>query len=335
MVNRETDPIPNLPVTFFSEKDNPFINHGVASRGHNSPILPSADKVAVKMYFWEIAPKLIGELDKKLQLKKRGSLLDVGKADEMPIVTALEKKGIRVHGISMTNSSASHSPISKGGNSSDYEGDIALALDTASVIRDKKFGTVLFWGAWDTTGAGDHNEMIGNMIYKRARNADSAIPLDQIRDMVSQEKDNIFQVCSTLLQQDGLLGIVSARYSFWGGGFSVSDYDHEMISFIDVIRRGFETGAQNVYIFGRTRDEFKKELISMGESIHDFLRKFHLPPVEALQARMDMPIQFPHDLRIEDSFLTPDDISNAKSIWNKIQAKGNIGYIDAVFLEYK
>lgn len=322
-------------IVFLGEKNNPFVFPEVAAKrilGIDNPTMPGAYKGGVKRYFEEVSSDFSKGLDKSLDLCRRGEILDVGIADEGRIILgALGNIGIQFSVLSIQRYPERYPPRTTE-RPIWYDGDIALAAEATSDLANKKFGTILFWGSWDTEGAWTvDNAMIGNTVKKRLEKQDPKTPQTVITQKVSEEKDAILGACRKILSRNGLIGIVSARYSFLGGGFNYHSFDHEMISHLDVVRRGADLGANKIHIFGRTREEFRVELLDESAKTPDYLGALK-KQIDKLSARMNLPLSFPST--IDNSFLTPEDTAQANALWERSPSRTTIGFIDAVFIEF-
>lgn len=204
--------------------------------------------------------------------------------------------------------------------------------DPESALFGFRFGTVLFWGSWDTAGAGDVNQMIGNTVYVREKQKDPLCRPDHVRASVSRERDRVMAACFSVLAPAGIVGVVSSRYSFFGGGFGYTHFDHEMLSFIDAIRRGRDQGATHIYVLGRSREETEALLRRERERMErsKFFAPWDVKRVTELSERMGSPLEFP-DV-VPDSFLTQSDVALAYEVWHAFPQHEDIGHIDAIFM---
>lgn len=336
MVFREMDFPALLPtITFITDFDNPFVDEHALSNCYQNPLLLGADEGQRKKYFRFGLPTFTNRLDEVLGLTERGALLDAGIGDEWPILKALRDRGVKVYGLELRDWPNAYAPKKpRDPTSVRYDGDIALVNDPGSALFSFRFGTILFWGSWDTAGSGDMNQMIGNTVYARAKRKDISYPLYRIRDEVSTERDAIVRACKAVLAPKGLIGMVSARYSFFGGGFGYTHFDHEMVSFLDALRRGFDHGALQATMLGQTRTAVREMLLAETQQMekHKLYSRSDIDRPRILAQRMEQQLTFPNT--IPDSFLPSQDVHRANELWTNIPQHTDIGHIDAVFMEF-
>jgi hypothetical protein len=206
-------------------------------------------------------------------------------------------------------------------------GDIAKAEDADSFIRDKKFGTILFSGSWQATE--QHLTVCG-------------------RKAVSDQ--SILRTSRHLLKDNGMLGVVSSRYAYFGSEYAFDHYVDEKLSFIDVYADMVQLGAKSIYVFGMSHNGLdfmiERELVLselFPDRTEERLDSYHLS---------EMTIR-----KIQNQLLTPDSINlqerldllppesdrrteqvrfeNAIAIASQSRELHKIARIDAIFAEFR
>ncbi len=176
-----------------------------------------------------------------------------------------------------------------------FSGDIALISEAKSQLKDQKFGLILFNGSWDSTGfnftlasrhesrAGDKKDQFRDRnikplddeikrltrrqpghpgIYDIFRKIDKQRKLIDaevcVEDYVSEGKDKTLGSCKAHIKKGGIIGIVSSRYAYWGGGYSFEDLPTEKAEFVDIYRKFTVLGAKRVYFVGMSQAVLRK-----------------------------------------------------------------------------
>lgn len=308
--------------TVYLEGANPFVQTNPLG---SNRLLPGSDLRERRDYFLGY-PEFATKINDQLQLLTRGDMLDVGSDKEYYLFLDLffNSADKTLYSINLQDTRKSYPPHNLGMDH--FDGDIALISNPKSVLKDMLFGSMLFWGSWSTQEATETNSMIENGMFHRFRR----------KSKVSAQKDKLLRACQERLSANGLLWIVSARYAFGGGGFGPSFTDQEIITYLDVARRGINLGVKNIYVWGQDRIKVARrieETIAAGY-FNPYLQVDRLQEedLRRLAQRLHNPLTLASSL--ENSFLTSEDVSKALEIWEKLPEKDNLGLLDSVALEF-
>ncbi|MFM2415145.1 MAG: hypothetical protein RI911_838 [Candidatus Parcubacteria bacterium] len=203
-------------------------------------------------------------LAEKLHLKERGPVIDVGFGANVFVSKAFADLGIESHALDAYTANKNHTydrsmfdvpATSEGVNEHGvyvYTGDVTALQSEGSVLKGKKFGCVLFNGSWVS---GQNNfSVVGEMMEFK----DHDLQQGRITRSGSNstfydgEKDRAVTSCVASLAPHGLVGVVSSRYAFHGGGYSFDQLPYEKLQFMDLYDRLKRQGAKKFYAFGIT-----------------------------------------------------------------------------------
>lgn len=201
-----------------------------------------------------------------LGLQTRGPLLDVGFGDNIHVANRFSSRGIPSFALdaltAQNHLDTDTSPWDNlwdppkiiGINTSGVQivtGNIAgLGLDTSD-LRRQRFGSVLYNGSWDT--GGDNYTVGGEMAQAKHANLGITEPL---YDYLDREKSMVLQASRDQLTDTGVIGVVSSRYAFHGGGSNYSQLSDEKLSFIDLFMKLKTLGAKKVTMIGLSQEGF-------------------------------------------------------------------------------
>ncbi len=304
-------------------------------------------------------------LIRELGLERKGPFLDVGFGTNVHIANAFAGAGITSYVVDRIDHSRN---LQSPGNplKTKAKGVSVLVGDATEVDKlcRHKFGTILFNGSWIAGGNNWTVNLIGESKYhgqlQEARGISrTQLPVSIITnkaEFIDKEKDSILSSCGRALAANGILGIVSSRYSHHGAGFTYSQLPEEKLYFIDLFERFTRLGAKRIYLFGLSQNGFDEFLSLSRKASQDYIDA--QPPLSgkaivfAPQMLREEEIQKVRDQLRSVSNLPPEDIcsryasseeerdyqvrrnkSNLEAAAS-IKELNNIARIDAMFAEF-
>ena len=171
-------------------------------------------------------------------------------------------------------------------------GDIVRIAEPGSDLVNHRFGLILFYGSWTSGSCNftieDRYKMaeqyieeelrrqlvkpIEDELYSRRRDAFQREPFERriaeatkrIEQAIKQAKipqlgkEATLRVLPPHLAENGLIGFVSSRYSYRGGGYCFEDLPQEKSEFIDLYRKLVSLGATKIYLIGISSQNFEQ-----------------------------------------------------------------------------
>jgi len=214
----------------------------------------------------ELAQYLIEKLD----LKKRGALLDVGYGSNYRIVNTFAKEGIHAFAIDLhekngrdygcnINWGTPKKYRTNGEGVEIFSGNIANISDDKSDLLNKEFGLILYNGSWTSGG---NNWTVKEMACATYHNTpelkSKRWSTHEIAKYVEQQMAISLQQCKNHLTPNGVIGIVSSRYAFHGAGYDFNRLYDEKLSVIDACKCFQDLGAKKIGVIGVTQEGFDR-----------------------------------------------------------------------------
>lgn len=289
--------------------------------------------------------ELASFLIKKLDLKKRGALLDVGFGANIHISNTFAEEGIKAYAIDeqqhdhKSGESMWHAPKKVRKNEKGVEilsGDIASIGDRESQLKDNSFGLVLFNGSW--TAGGNNWTVAGEVLEAKYRNRQNNT--ETLVEFMDKEQDKILKSCKKQLSRDGLIGVVSSRYAFHGAGYGYGQLHDEKLSFADVHNRFQQLGAKKLYLFGVSQEGFDQLLARSIEQYpkeHEIikLKQEKIDKVrEGLRDISNLPDEDVYSVYGDNPNYQKSHIRSVKEATKNISALNVLARIDAIFAEF-
>lgn len=281
--------------------------------------------------------ELASFLIKKLDLKKRGTLLDVGFGANIHISNTFADEGIEAYAIDQqqhdhkSGESMWHAPRKLRKNDKGVEilsGDIADIGEKESQLKEKSFGLILFNGSW--TSGGNNWTAAGEVMEAKYHNRPDET--ETLSEFMEKEKDKILQLCKNQLSRDGLIGVISSRYAFHGAGYGYDQLPEEKLIFFDLYDRFQQLGAKSMYLFGVSQEGFDQML---ARSIKEYPKehdKYKLKQEKIDTVREEL--RTIANLPDQAAYFEKSHIQSVKEKTKNIPKLNAIARIDAIFAEF-
>ncbi|HBO11058.1 TPA: hypothetical protein DD448_03900 [Candidatus Collierbacteria bacterium] len=274
---------------------------------------------------------------------KEGAFLDAGFGSNIHVANTMAEKGVESFALDQL---AGHAGADKIWNAPTVvetnaekvkicQGDIARIDEVGSILHDKRFGLVLFNGSWNSTG--NNWTVSGEVMEARFHNQKNK--RTSMNRYMSEQKDFILSNCVKRLSPKGVVGIVSPRYAFHGGGYNFNSLPEEKMVFFDAMERLSRLKAKKFYMVGLSREgvrkviDFSLKVIQQGrvpilnsveiEEVVNQLADVNKLPVEDVYSRYgdDKSYQLERNQRVKQFVIDHPELHG-------------VARIDAIFAEF-
>lgn len=141
-----------------------------------------------------------------------------------------------------------------------YGGDFDDISSPFSALRDKKFGMIMFNGAWTAGGINWTVSELLSIKYQQSHGTLSNFHEPDYLRYVDESLNNMIQSAKDHLTENGILYFSSSRYAYHGAGYPFGSVPAEKLNFLDLVRRAINLGAKKITVVGMSSDGLNKAL---------------------------------------------------------------------------
>lgn len=272
-------------------------------------------------------------------LAKRGPLLDVGFGVNTHVSRAFAMAGIPSYALDVyttddNNELAFDKPVTiqrQENGVTFLKGDVVKVNDESSDVTNVKFGTVLFNGSWFSSG--NNFTVTGEMLDFKSQTLTGDNSTSESRD---NEQEKIIEICRAICNSGGIIGIISSRYAFHGGGETYPKYPREKLVFLDLYDRLRRAGAKKIYMVGMSQQGLDNLIVESYKRLSAVARKLmSMDEIMKIQRQLNTPT----DIDVADAIYNPDEFEqqSAELMINSLKdcpELSKLARIDGIFAEF-
>ncbi len=292
-------------------------------------------------------------LIRRLGLQRKGPLLDVGYGANLHPAIAFVAAGIPAVAIDLLTAQPRqddpfHPPQAAGVTETGveiYSGDVVKLHGPDSQLKDKRFGIALFNGSYSATG---NNFTVAGEVVDFKFQHDAQLLGNEARNPNAAERDQHNTAMLTALREGlvpgGVIGVVSSRYAFHGGGYGFSDLPTEKVHMLDLYDKLARLGTTKVTLIGVTQEglsriversiQLTREKLAPGQESYYYLENDEISLILAQLNQADT-LPFENELYYgENSPFVTARARELRELAAKTPEFSQLARIDALFAEF-